>query len=230
MGWQQRIVFPNGVQSWAGLLDRNKGWPQFREGMRRLIDALVGKGDFEEVIRYYLHSARDREPWMLDIIQHGEVLLRGSSTKKVQNYYAEGVFIFHMSNWNQEDILLGSIATLRNSLISRLLERAGDRWIMRPECPAVRAGDENTTVYFKGHDIILTREGGNDDAMFCRFECKRLVVGEIPKSESGDVSIPYPPDADLKTFQGSLNQALETVPPPCVVSLLRELSEACNEL
>ncbi len=169
---------------------------------------------------------------MLDIIRHGGVLLSQSESKKIQNYYANGVFLFHKTNWNPGDVLLGPMAGLRNRLVQRLVDQPEARWhIETPDNRLASTGEHESKVFYKDHHIKLIDKRPGDGAIFCRFEYKKLVVGSEPKVESGEVSVPYPENGDLREFHdslekesnsGSTNERVQTV--------LRELSQACDDI
>ncbi|MGO8930647.1 MAG: hypothetical protein ACLQU3_27635 [Limisphaerales bacterium] len=200
--------------------------------MRRLIDHLTGTSDLEGFLRKCLETPQAEDPWMLDIIRHGGVLLSQSESKKIQNYYANGVFLFHKTNWNPGDVLLGPMAGLRNRLVQRLVDQPEARWhIETPDNRLASTGEHESKVFYKDHHIKLIDKRPGDGAIFCRFEYKKLVVGSEPKVESGEVSVPYPENGDLREFHdslekesnsGSTNERVQTV--------LRELSQACDDI
>lgn len=231
LGWQERICLRDTSSNWRDLLDRNCDWPNFREGMLVLIDFLVGKDDYEKAMRDCLKSPVANEPWMLDIIRFGDRILKQSDTKKIQNYNNNGVFCYYLTNSNENDILLGRTAALRNHLIEWLIDRPEAQWkiasmpMERCRLPVAHV-DAVEAVFFRGHSIKLTNSGSNGFRMSCQFEYTRLVISDETKV-APDYQIAYPENGDLMTLHGTLNSRLQDVHEG-VERVLHELSNACE--
>jgi len=151
--WQQRIIFSDSSSNWHSLLDRSNKWTQLRDGMLILIDYLIDKDNLETTIRKSLASLHG-EPWMSDIVRYGNDLFIQSETKKIQNYYNNGVFLFNKTNLHEGDILLGEQAQWRNKIIQLLLT-SGAGWQLEKR-RILNIDDE--VPYYKGHEFQLSHE------------------------------------------------------------------------
>jgi len=233
---QNRICLSDTRNNWRSLLSRSGEFPELREGMLILIDYLVGKTDCEGAMRECLKSPVTDEPWMLDIIRFGGELLGDSITitKKIQNYNTHGVFCFYQSYWNENDILLGDIASLRNRLIKWMVEIAKWKIISMPVSSCrlpVRHGLSDETTFFKGHTITLNKTSINDNpsAIACRFEYDKLVISEESEGTRVNLSIAYSRNGKICDFYEKLKEKAPTAN-ESFRSILCELSQACEEL
>jgi hypothetical protein len=200
LGSQDRIEFPVSNSDWSVALGRNRGNAVFRKGMVTLIDCLRGVEDVEGRIREILNVARGQNAWMGDLIHYGGTLLNHSSSRKVQQYYEHGVFLYQKNNSTEGDILLGPTAALRNHLIQSLLDlnwkftsSSEESWRKVP------LEDASEGIFLKGHRIPLRKESVSGD-LFCRFGYRQLVLGEVKNPDSLNVEIPYPADSCMASF------------------------------
>lgn len=205
---QDRIYFPTSVSDWRSLLNRYRGKRFIRDGMKMLITHFRGKVDLKFELNEVINSADNQEHWMSDIIRYGGELFVHSDTKKIQKYYENGVFLYQRTNASEGDILLGPIAALRNHLIQHLI---GENWIYSN-------GDENwrrvvvcadpERIYFKGHQIRLSKKINSSDFIFCLFNYKSLTIGVSDKTPS--VTIDYS-DINLKKLSETESHDIKAV-------------------
>jgi hypothetical protein len=185
---QHKIVLADQLSTWTDIMDRNCYPSQIRKGVISLTDHLCNETveSRESVMRKSLMRARSDEPWMQDIIRYGSVLLKSSETQKIQNYYGNGVFLFHKTNWNSNDILLGSTAAARNSLICKITEQPGSAWKIEPGSSRLEVceNQDQPSVFFKGHQIKLTRDVPRKGTITCLFDYGNIVISGVSPPEA----------------------------------------------
>lgn len=173
LGWQQSLSLADDAPTWRAVLRGTDAYGPIRHGMTRLLDELSGCHSAETMearLRSLCEGYHDEGDWRHDVVKFGGALLPASQTKKVQNYYNTGVFLFHKTNWNDLDILLGPGARGRNAVVN-LLASSGDwrlpGWVTRREV--------RNQCYYAGHGLVLehaTRAGIRlrFDNLICHLE------------------------------------------------------------
>ncbi len=235
---RDRIELPSSSPEWAISLSRNRRREAFRNGMKKLIHLLVDKSNCEaKVCRNMIDSDQINEAWMKDVIHHGDCLLKQSSTRKIQNYYNNGVFLYYKTNSTDDDILLGWIAKLRNQLIQRMVNGStpDEVWSFASGADkqkrCVVAIKDPNTCFFKGHRIKLIK--GDCNSVFCLFDYKVLHIGDSSNSALPNVEIAYPDDGDpnklLALLRRPIADAQESKRVQAVIHQLIKFCELCDD-
>ncbi len=231
LNYQERISFADTATNWSELLGRGFRWPQFRDGLRRVIDALTDETGLEPALRKMLEAPRASEPWMHDVVRFGDVLFEDSWYKKVQQYRWDGVFVFHQKNSHENDILLGPKAALRNLLIEKLTGGEQPAWKLGDDSRDWRrlsVGQSPAEVYYKGFRLNLVRAGGSGSGRaVCTVGLHQLGLAVNLDPGPLKIELPYPEDGSVASFQRSLNEASASTSPE-MEAVLRELEDACD--
>jgi hypothetical protein len=166
LGWQQNLEFNDAPGHWKYLLGSDALEPEsqvtpkgkFRKGMQKLVNHLIGSVNFESDMSKLLQGSSVDKDWMDDVIRYGHIFLQwrpdiwNSREHKVQSYGNNGTFIYRQKNSANEDIMLGTQAHWRNSIIKSLLvEDVGldiDEWRKVP-------GIDADPPFYRGHQFPL---------------------------------------------------------------------------
>jgi len=223
---QKRIEFPRSEPEWARELGRNHGNFAFRKGLVELVDSLLA--DEDATLQMAIRAAQGGASWTSDIVSYGAELFVRSDTKKVQNYYNNGVFLYQKTNSTEGDILLGPVAAFRNKVIQQLLESFGWTFKSGPEkWRYVPVTSDPDVMFFKGHKIGLIK-AYDDGKAFCRFDYKRFIIGDVMDTESSKVEIPYPEDCRLESLRDLIAGQPSEACSPLVKAVLVDLFKACQ--
>ena len=169
LGWQQNLEFKDTAWHWkknllsSDALEREgqltpKG--KFRKGMRKLVNHLIGSVDYESDISKLLQEPSVVNDWMDDVIRYGHIFLQFrpekqiSREQKVQNYRDDGIFIFHITNSSEGDIMLGKQARWRNRIVQLLLT-PGSGWHLDDLDEWRILNFEVEVPFYKGHQFHL---------------------------------------------------------------------------
>jgi len=234
LGWQRKINFSDSEAGWSVFMRRNPEWPQIRDGIRRLVDLLSNHlEELQPNLRLTILSPRCQEPWMLDIIRYGGELLPKSTTYKVQQYYNHGIFLFFQSYWSERDIMLGTVASMRNRLLWSLLTQTTNPWTLYPDDSwrqiELLIGSPKPVVFFTNHYIGITKKL-DGSAIYCRFEYDRVHISYDPDFQKRE-EVRYSPDEsapNFKSFKELLAQKGYEVPDLPTRTVLSELCESCE--
>jgi hypothetical protein len=170
---------------------------------------------------------------MLDIIRYGGELLPKSTTYKVQQYYNHGIFLFFQSYWSERDIMLGTVASMRNRLLWSLLTQTTNPWTLYPDDSwrqiELLIGSPKPVVFFTNHYIGITKKL-DGSAIYCRFEYDRVHISYDPDFQKRE-EVRYSPDEsapNFKSFKELLAQKGYEVPDLPTRTVLSELCESCE--
>lgn len=131
---------------------------KFRKGMQKLVNHLIGSVNYESDMSKLLQGSSVDKDWMDDVIRYGHIFLQwgseiwNSSEHKVQSYRNNGTFIYRQKNRANEDIMLGTQAHWRNSIIKSLLVE--DLGLDIDESRKVPGIDADPPFY-RGHEFLL---------------------------------------------------------------------------
>jgi hypothetical protein len=226
LDWQDRISLDNTVASWRILLDRQEGWAEFRAAVLVVLDSLSGIEDVDAQLRDSLKTTRVTSRWMLDLVDHGGYLLKGSRGK-VQQHYGHGVFVFWKDNYNENDILIGSWATLRNRLIHCLISSNGWRFPSGPETWR-EVSTVTGPIFFRGRHIPIHKILPDGKRATCVLGYDRLTVRILHTDGTSEVEISSPANTTLESLQQFLEEQVVQLPNETLKAALDDLARACN--
>lgn len=228
--YNSRLSFKVNDKDWFKLLDRNTPWPAFRAAMLKLIDDLRDQVDLKASLKTKIALPETSEPWMLDLVKHGGKLLPLSEQKWIHIPEGKWPMLYHKTNYNARDVMLGSTAALRNLMLEKLLKQTGNHWKLNPDDPWRRIelldGESGPAVYFTNHYIRITKKLG-DSVVYCQFQYDRVLVSLDPNFQSIDVEVLYPTDEIAASFKVLLAQGSDNVS-DLIRTALSELSESCT--
>lgn len=154
--------------SWGKALKRDADIKQFRAGLMKVIDELIGSashGRRDQLVKgldqMASHPSVSPVSWMRILIEHGEEILKHSEDWKLKRYahrrtgWENTFFVFQKTNRNRydlEDILIGEEFDVRNELLAELVETG---WA---QSGASKMTSNGRTI-FSGHLPELQRDG-----------------------------------------------------------------------
>ena len=159
----------------------------FRKSIITLLDQLNLENSQEilDSIEIYLNEkitnlSLDPSDWKYHIVKYGDKLLAFSSTKKIQQYYEHGVYVFEKSNKSGGDIWINKNVQARNSLIQALIDPTSSNKYQLLHDWADPDIDSSDFKYFKGHDVSLKIEGIEDRIL--KINEKELIIEDSKTS------------------------------------------------
>ena len=233
LGSQERICLQDSPNNWRTLFSSSsRSCRAFQKGFASLLDALAGRQDLMsslEEICSCQSTAQElaEENWRSDLVRFGANLLGESSSRKVQNYYGNGVFLYQRSNSCEDDILLGKIAALRNALIQRLLDAPGTLWTIEgggSEWRRVHAGER---LFFKGHRIQLRHNTTICEGVLFLFDYSQLVLRNSAGKQVVEWKFPFPQDGSAKALLSELEAFESTGTGDELLSAARDVFLRC---
>lgn len=232
-----RLELPHNPELWRDRLARTShaAHQKFREGCFRLLSEAAQSGN--QTIPKESTALPGAEPWMRDFIQHGRQLWRQDWEGKVQNYNGNGVFLFHRTNRNDGDILLGPVAAMRNELIRKLTNAATPiRFALSESSWSPVEGATEALLFYKGHKITLYRKDANNPSSVveCAFGYHKLTLRLSKTENSPTLDVDYPEGACLATFAADLTNAAkarnDALPGDPLTVALADIARLANEL
>jgi hypothetical protein len=226
LDWQDRISLDNTVASWRILLDRQEGWAEFRAAVLVVLDSLSGIEDVDAQLRDSLKTTRVTSRWMLDLIEHGDHLLRDSHGK-VQNHRNHGVFVFkNATKMGGGDILIGGWAALRHQLIHRLIRSVGWTFLSGEEWREVSTG--TGPVFFRGHQIPIHKILPDGKRATCVLGYDRLTVRILHADGTSQGEISSPANTTSESLQQFLEEQVVQLPNEALKAALNDLAQVFN--
>ncbi len=230
LGWQENINLSDSDANWRSQMSRQDGWPSFRDAVQVVLDSLEGAEDIESALRNQLKTSQVTEPWMCELSDHGDRLLKDSHCK-VQQYYQNGVFVYRNPSYTNDewDILIGETADLRNRLIWHLTKSVGWTFLSGPE--KWREVQTSTgVVFFRGHRIHLKKNLQDSLSVSCEFGYHQLTVRVAQGDEKHEVSMDYPKNASPDSLHDLLTKARDGQQNEAVKTVFEDLLQACASL
>lgn len=232
LGWQQRITFPGTSGEWKVSLDRSRGDNKFRAGVTRLVDELRGRDGAEMEAEFQDIIGKDEllpSPWMRHITEHGDVLFGASETWKVQQYCDRGTFLYYKTNATDGDIMIGPVATLRNTMIERLVGDPASGWRFASEGEGWRrlvSAKDARVVFFKGHQIALRKERA-EGVISCVFGYHALEIRGPGTPHDSPMRVDYPKTGGLEEIARALQEHAAREADEGIRAILHELALVC---
>jgi len=200
--WQNRISFRSeDLKILLGYEQTSKSLGSIQKGLLKLIDFFIEKDFSKDALISICKTAQKDNNWMDDFIKYGDFFMKwdepldgengdlwyNSKTKKIQNYYNQGIYVFHKNNAHDHDIMIGSAAHWRNSIIKKLIENKSnpnsegdwkfeDKWRLdhQLEFPEhtfykghwfkIKHCEEEISLLFHGSEIRLHQTNGIENS------------------------------------------------------------------
>ena len=189
--------------SWGEALKRNADMKQFRVGLMKVIDELIGSnsnGRPDQLVkgldRMASSPAISSVPWMRRLIEHGEEILRYSEDWKLRRYthwrsgWESAFFVFQKTIRNRydlEDILIGEEFDVRNDLLAKLVETgwaqtgaskmtSNGRKIFRGHHPEMQRDGRKMIFYYQSIELDVDGPNGQKERVhFMKRDCPREI-------------------------------------------------------
>ena len=174
-GWQWKLNLSNSSVNWKLLLKRG----DINLGLIRLLK----KGfDLEKVVQcdseynFINNAPLKTENWMFHIVKKGDELLKLSDSKKVQQYYDIGIFLFEKNNFSEGNILLSGAVAKRNEFIASQVKSGLFKLDANWRDTKISMPDSNCR-YIKGGNLRLKH--GNDKSWSLFLYTDKFVIDEL---------------------------------------------------
>lgn len=183
-----------------------------RHGFLLLIDEVRDQRDLVGALQGVIDGFHGRGFWVADLVLYAPALLTSSTSKKIQHYSGEGVYVYHKTNAAAADVLLGPAAWLRNTLINRMRTAVNGAWHLDSDDRAVEVSvseDAAPVIVYAGHAIRLISQQEDINA---KVDCwlypgsLELNAGSAEEWESS--SVEYPPSFQLHELAALLREKL----------------------